>query len=140
ASVRDEEHLRLARELRIGSLLTVPLHARGFTIGAITLVNDADGHRFGPEDLEFAEELAGRAGLAVDNARLYAPAARRAEEEAALRRATEAVAASATVEQVIEAIAGGALIATGADGAFVERITEGAAEVEVVAVHGAPIP
>ena len=52
----------------------LPLVARGRTLGVITLVlADADRH-YGPDDLAFAEELARRAALAIDNARLYAEA------------------------------------------------------------------
>jgi signal transduction histidine kinase len=136
----DEEHARLLAALDLRSLLTVPLVARGATIGAITLVRGSSGRRFDADDTEFARELGHRAGLAVDNARLYAEAARRADEEAALRRATVAVAASGTVDEVIQAIAEGALVAVGADGAFVERISKGAEEMEVIAVRGAHTP
>lgn len=136
----DSEHLRLLHELRLGSALTVPLYARGATIGAISLISERGGRRFGEEDLEFATELAARAGLALDNGRLFVQAERRAEEEAALRQATEQVAASTNVDQVIHAIAAGALVACDADGAFVERITGSAETVEVAAVHGSLTP
>jgi serine phosphatase RsbU (regulator of sigma subunit) len=49
----------------------VPLVARGRTLGAITLVSAESGRRYGQAELELAEELARRAALAVDNARLY---------------------------------------------------------------------
>src|SRR4029077_10540941 len=45
--------------------------ARGRTLGALTLVSSGSGRRFGPEDLALAEEFGRRAGLALDNARLY---------------------------------------------------------------------
>jgi serine phosphatase RsbU (regulator of sigma subunit) len=51
--------------------MIVPLSARGRTLGAITLVLDGMDRRYGPEDLALAQELAGRAALAVDNARLF---------------------------------------------------------------------
>jgi signal transduction histidine kinase len=55
--------------------MIVPLIARGRTLGAITFaMTDDSGRRFGPEDLNMAMELAGRAALLVDNARLYAEA------------------------------------------------------------------
>jgi PAS domain S-box-containing protein len=139
-AVRDDAHLALIDELRLGSALAVPLVARGVTVGAISLITESGGRRFDEDDLEFAQELATRAGLAVENARLYAEAAQSADEERALRQATETVAASTTIQEVIQAIAEGSLIATGADGSFVERITESADEIEVIAAGGAYAP
>ncbi len=54
-----------------GSFMSVPLEARGHTLGALTLVSSGSGRTFGPADLELAEEFARRAALALDNARLY---------------------------------------------------------------------
>jgi GAF domain-containing protein/anti-sigma regulatory factor (Ser/Thr protein kinase) len=68
---RDEEHLELMRGLGLRSVLIVPLTARGRTLGAITLVSAESGHTYGVDDLRFAEDLAHRAAVAVDNSRLY---------------------------------------------------------------------
>ncbi|HEV2132537.1 MAG TPA: ATP-binding protein, partial [Longimicrobiaceae bacterium] len=80
---RDAEHLDLLRELGIRSVMAVPLIVRGRILGAITLTAAESGRRFGPQDLALAEEIARRAALAVDNARLYQQAqqATRAREE-----------------------------------------------------------
>jgi PAS domain S-box-containing protein len=72
AGARDEEHLRLLRELRLSSIMIVPLAARGRTLGAITFVAAESGRRFGPEDLTTAGALSQQAAYAIDNARLYA--------------------------------------------------------------------
>jgi PAS domain S-box-containing protein len=66
-----EGHYRLLRELGLRSFMTVPLVARERTIGALTLGSSATRRRYGPDDLAFAEEIARRAALAIDNARLY---------------------------------------------------------------------
>ncbi len=55
--------------LRAAAVL--PLVARGRTLGALTLAQGASGRRFGPADLALSEDLAGRAAVALDNARLY---------------------------------------------------------------------
>jgi GAF domain-containing protein len=68
---RDEEHLRAMRELGLSSAIIVPLSARGRTLGALTLIHAESGRRYGDVDLRLASELAGRAAVAVDNARLY---------------------------------------------------------------------
>lgn len=69
---RDSRHLALLRELRVGSGICVPMLARGRTIGAITFTAELGGRVYGREDLHIAEEIARRAALAADNARLYA--------------------------------------------------------------------
>ena len=70
-AARDAEHREILQNLGIESYLIVPLVARGRTLGTITLVSAESGWRYGPTDLELAEELARRAALTVDNARLY---------------------------------------------------------------------
>ncbi|HEX2031335.1 MAG TPA: SpoIIE family protein phosphatase [Actinomycetota bacterium] len=71
AAARDEEHLRLMRELSLRSAMIVPLAARGRVLGAITMVSAESGRRYEEEQLRYAEDLASRAATAVDNARLY---------------------------------------------------------------------
>ena len=68
---RDEEHLAMLRSLGICSAMVVPMRARGRTLGALTLAAAESDRRFGRADLAFAEELARRAALAVDNARIH---------------------------------------------------------------------
>jgi PAS domain S-box-containing protein len=70
ARARDDEHLTLARSLRLSSFAVVPLKARGRVLGALSLVTE-NGRLMSQEDVAFAEELARRAALALDNARLY---------------------------------------------------------------------
>ncbi|HEX9106090.1 MAG TPA: ATP-binding protein [Longimicrobiales bacterium] len=136
AAARDAEHLRIIRELGLRSAMTVPMNARGRTLGAIAFIAAESGRRYTGFDLRFAEQLAARAALAVDNARLFAEAQHRAVEERALRQAAHAVSASFTVEEVIQEIAHSAVQATAADAAVVERIDEAAEMVHVVACHG----
>ncbi|HEY1376040.1 MAG TPA: GAF domain-containing protein, partial [Gemmataceae bacterium] len=76
---RDDDHRRIIRELGLASGLVVPLTARGRTLGALTLATAESGRHFGPADLSLAQELAARAALAVDNARLFAEARQAAE-------------------------------------------------------------
>jgi PAS domain S-box-containing protein len=67
----DEEHLRLIDELQLGSYIGVPLKVRGQVIGAFTIVMAESGRRYTEKDLELAQDLAERAALAIDNARLF---------------------------------------------------------------------
>ncbi|GAC1320294.1 MAG: hypothetical protein NVSMB2_16120 [Chloroflexota bacterium] len=79
AGARDEEHLRLLKILQLRSYIIVPLLARGSTLGAITFIAAESGRNYEAADLAVAEELAGRAALALDNARLYRDAQEQAE-------------------------------------------------------------
>ena len=73
AGARDDEHRRLLLATRTRSRLVAPLKAAGRVLGAITFVRtDADARRYGPEDAAFAEDLAARAAVSLENARLYA--------------------------------------------------------------------
>ncbi len=56
-------------ELR--SYALIPLIARGRALGVLTLGMGPSGRRYNSSDLALAEELAGRAAIALDNARLY---------------------------------------------------------------------
>ncbi|HEY2368420.1 MAG TPA: ATP-binding protein, partial [Polyangiaceae bacterium] len=63
--------------------LVVPIFVRGELVGALALANEPGSRRFDEEDIAIGTELARRAGVAIDNAALYAvaqDAARRAED------------------------------------------------------------
>jgi signal transduction histidine kinase len=82
AIIRDPEHLAMVHKLGFHSYIIVPLIARGRTLGVLSLIGTRADRRHSPADLTLAEELACRAAMAVDNARLYheAQAASRAKD------------------------------------------------------------
>ncbi len=71
AGASDEEYRRILRELGLKSYLCVPMLLRGQALGVITFVTAESGRLYGPNDLQLAEDLAHRAAIAVENARLY---------------------------------------------------------------------
>ena len=75
------EHRALLRDHGIVAYVVIPLVARGRTLGAISLFIAGSDRTYGPAEIALAEEIAGRAALAVDNALLYAEA-RKAREAA----------------------------------------------------------
>ena len=78
---RDEKHLELLKDLGFRSYMCVPIAARGRTLGAITFVRGKTPRPFDTSDLALAEDLAHRAAMAIDTARLYHQArARQAAE------------------------------------------------------------
>jgi PAS domain S-box-containing protein len=84
------EHRQAVEALGPRSLMVAPIAARGRTLGALTFIAAETERRFGRSDLGLAEDVARRAALAVENARLYkasqearqgAEAANRAKDE-----------------------------------------------------------
>ena len=67
----DADHLEHLRGLGAGSYVITPLRAAGRVFGAVTFVADVAHGALAPEDVDLAEELARRSGLAIENARLY---------------------------------------------------------------------
>jgi PAS domain S-box-containing protein len=69
------EHRAFAQARRLRSRMSVPLRARGRTLGALTLCYCAiSNRRYGADDLDLARDVAERIALAIDNARLYTEA------------------------------------------------------------------
>jgi PAS domain S-box-containing protein len=79
AAAIDDLHYGLIEQLGLSSYICAPLKGRDAVLGAITLVSATPGRRFGAEDLKLAEELARRAAMAIENARLYRVSEERAQ-------------------------------------------------------------
>ena len=86
-AARDAQHLEVLRAIGLKSLIAVPLTARGRRFGVLTVAMAESGRRYQQDDLHLVEDLGRRAGLAVDNALLFAES-QGAQED--LRRAVEA--------------------------------------------------
>ncbi|MDQ3914144.1 MAG: SpoIIE family protein phosphatase [Actinomycetota bacterium] len=66
-----EERRELIRRIAPTSHMIVPLRTRGRVLGALVLVATRSGKVYTADDLYLAEELARRAAVAIDNARLF---------------------------------------------------------------------
>src|SRR4029079_4413295 len=72
ASARgDRERIDLIRSRGVQSYMCLPLVSGGRTLGALTFATGLSGRRYTAEDLRFAEEIASRAALAMENAQSY---------------------------------------------------------------------
>jgi PAS domain S-box-containing protein len=122
----DEEEMG---SLGIQSVIAVPLRARGSALGVMTFASTRSRRRHDLSDAAIAEELGRRAGLAIDNARLY-----REAEEGNRAKADFLAVVSHELRTPLNAIAGYAdLLAGGIAGEMnqkqqrhVERIKVGA--------------
>jgi len=129
AVASDEVHLRLLSAIGFESVMVVPLIARGRTLGQITMVSSQRYRLYDDADLALAMELASRAALAVDNARLYerAQAALRKKDEEArtselLRKLGTAFASELDTDKLVQSIVDQARDLVGAKlGAFFAR-------------------
>ena len=57
--------------LGLRSFIIAPLMARGETLGALTLISATRDRNYGDDDVDLSTDLARRAALELDNARLY---------------------------------------------------------------------
>jgi len=84
-SARNKKELALLRKLQLTSVIITPIIAQGKTIGGITFITTQSRKRYSQSDAAMAEELASRASLAIENARLY----RDMQKELAARKKLE---------------------------------------------------
>jgi PAS domain S-box-containing protein len=75
----DDDHLGLLREIGMGSVISVPMTAAAVVVGALVFVNEVGSRSFDGHDLEIASEVARRAALAIENARIADERARVAD-------------------------------------------------------------
>jgi PAS domain S-box-containing protein len=140
---RDEEHLRIMREIGFRSAMIVPLKARGRVLGVITFVNSESGKHHTTGDLALAEDLAHRAAMAIDNAQLFRAEQRirrSAELTSDFLRRLQAVSSSLsqalTAQDVAVAVIEQGVSSLGAHAGTVVLLNEAAAELEIVGTVG----
>jgi serine phosphatase RsbU (regulator of sigma subunit) len=68
----DQEMVEVCSRLGLGSAIVAPLYSRGQLLGVFHLTGGDDRAEYTPDDVRLVVELAHRAALALDNARLYA--------------------------------------------------------------------
>ncbi|HSK72129.1 MAG TPA: PAS domain S-box protein, partial [Pyrinomonadaceae bacterium] len=140
----DEDHLKLMREIGFRSAMVVPLKIRDEVFGAITFVNTETRYHT-REDLTVAEDLASRAALAVENARLFRieqqtrrVAERTSSHLARLQAVSEALSQALTPKQVAGAVIEQAINSLGAHAGTVVSFNEQSAILEIIDTIGFP--
>jgi PAS domain S-box-containing protein len=112
AKQQNPELAELVDELELRSIITVPIAVGDRVLGAMTFVWAESGHEYDAGDLSLAEDLAHRAGVAIENARLYEAERSARREEARARERFQviaetgaAMARSLDQRRVVEALA-----------------------------------
>ena len=136
AAAQSDDHLRVLRGLGCASCVMVPMRIRGQAVGVISLMRGPAAPAFGEPDLHMAEELARRAELAVDNARLFGEAQRDRSAMRLLAEASALLSSSLEVEVGLQRLAQ-LLVPHFADFCTVEIIEEGELQ-PVIVGHADP--
>ena len=145
AGAVDDEHLRILRELGLESAMVVPLESGAETIGALSLVSAESGRRYSELDLPLVTELARRAVVAVEHARLHREAleAREASERSArvadrLFALTARLTGAVTLQAVADAVLTEATAAFGAARATISLVEDDGDTTRLLANVGYP--
>ena len=104
-TVVDDDHLRIMAILDPHSAVAMPLVARGEKVGAITFAWSQTRRHYSERDLPLMDDLATRAALAVDNARLYARERATGDQLAFLAEMSSVLASSLEYETTLENVA-----------------------------------
>jgi GAF domain-containing protein/CheY-like chemotaxis protein len=117
ARIIAEHRARLSPE-QARAQLCVPIRHSGRVLGTLNIYAER-GHRFDAAEIRLGTSLADQAGVAIENARLYAEAERRRREEEILAAVARDVNASLDLDTVLQRIVEGARELCGADTARV---------------------
>jgi signal transduction histidine kinase len=71
AGGRGEGYAQIVRQLELRTFVSVPLSVHGRALGTMSMGTTKRSRKYSPEDLRLAEEIALRAALAIEHARLY---------------------------------------------------------------------
>jgi GAF domain-containing protein len=100
-------------------VMVVPMRSRGATVGSLALYEARPTEPLTASDVEWLQPIADRAGLAADNAQLYADANSRLERLSAVRSVSMAMAASGDLRLTLQVILDHVLAGLGVDAADV---------------------
>ncbi|MCA1827665.1 MAG: PAS domain-containing protein [Myxococcales bacterium] len=116
---RGDEYTEIVRQLAPRSSVTVPLVARGRTLGAVTFGMAESGRDYTEADISLAEELGRRAGVALDNALLFKAEARARAEANANRAQLEATLMAMSEGVVVLDMSGSVVLANDAQAGMI---------------------
>ena len=139
AVARDETQLELYRRVGSRSGVIVPMTVRGRRVGTLA-VGSLRTHAFGPDEVALLEEVAKRASLAVDNARLYESERVARERTARLQTITAALSEALTPTDVARSVLRSGMPAVGSHMGGVWQVDEDGLAIVPLAQEGYPDP
>jgi PAS domain S-box-containing protein len=99
---QDEEHLRLLQAFDMTSVILTPLRSRGRVVGLLQLIMQNGRRTYTQAELRVAQDLARRAAMAIENARLYEREQRTTQQLRFLADASLALAESLDLDKRLE--------------------------------------
>lgn len=139
----NAEHREILKQLGFRSAMLVPLKARGHIFGVISFVNAESQRSHTPDDFGLASELANRAALEIDNARLFRAEqqSRQAAERTTnflmrLQSVTTALSQALTAERVANTILDQALKSIGGQSGIVVALDHDETHLQIVGAVG----
>ena len=121
----------------MSTFLGVPIHVRGEVFGNLYLTDKRGGEEFDADDEAVVSTLAVAAGVAIDNARLYAESQNRQLWLRASAEITSSLLSGSPESEVLELIAGRAREITGASLADVAVPVPGSEQLRIALASGA---
>jgi len=141
----DDDHLEILLELDPRSGMIVPLTEKGTPVGVITLMLSDSGRSYGTGDLAFVEDIAHRASLGLENARIHEEACedrriaeRAVERMASLQRITAMLSETLSPSDVAEKVLGEVVESMGASAAAMAALANGGTEFDLLHLVGIP--
>jgi PAS domain S-box-containing protein len=130
SAARDADHLAVLKALKMHSLMVVPIVTDNGAYGAMTIASSQSGKLFGEADVEVATTVAGRAGIAIENALAYQRERRTAQRLRFVGRVNQLLFESSDVSTTFDRVA--RMIASEiADACAIVRLDGSAVRVDV---------
>jgi serine phosphatase RsbU (regulator of sigma subunit) len=130
---QGSKHAEFMIEHGYRSAVVAPLVARERTLGALSVLRLGEGAPYGQEDMSLVLELARRAALAIDNARLFSELQRAQLAESFMAEASRVLASSMDYAETLKRVTRLAVPRI-ADWCAIDIVSE-EGEIERVAVH-----
>jgi PAS domain S-box-containing protein len=139
ASILIPEYLEAIQGLGVKSYIITPLQVSGRVLGTLSFVFAESNRQYSIEDLDLAQDLARRAAISIDNARLYyttqqakQAALSAVDRTTCLQEVTAALSESLTPEQVIEVVVEQSMVVLKAAAALVVLVSKDRTDLEIV--------
>ncbi len=134
---RDERYGTVEGLEPVKAELDVPITVKGRVIGTLTVQSD-HVHAFSQNDVAVMQALASQAGVAIENARLFEQAQRRAKEQATLRKITEIISTARDMQSLLDEALDQTLEALGLDAGLVALYSQEKRGLVLVTHRGLP--